>query len=481
MKKPLLYFGSVLLVFFLFLIGNTLLFKSKQHTTYEAKPAPALTSSAISNFQQAIRFKTISHYDTLLNDTSAFKGFHRFLKNAYPVVHTELRREVINNYSLLYTWPGTDTTLKPILLMAHMDVVPVEDATTALWEVNAFDGIIKDGYVWGRGTVDDKINLISIMQATEELLSKGFKPKRTIYYAFGHDEEITGPRGAKKIAELLMQRNVKADLILDEGGIITSDKIPNMATPVALLGTSEKGYLTLTMKVEKSGGHSSMPEAETAVDILTNAIAKIRSNPLPARITPSQKDFIQYIGPQLPFIPKLAFANEWLFEKLIINQYSKSASGNALMRTTAVPTIIQAGVKDNVVPTVATATINLRLLPGDSSSWVVNQLSEIINDERVTIEVLHSQEASVSTSVKSFGYKTIEKVTNLTFDSTVTTPFLLIGGTDSRHFTKISDNIIRFSPVVDPIGFHGVNERVSLESYRLSIWFYQQLLTEMVY
>jgi carboxypeptidase PM20D1 len=478
MKKVVFYIVYIFLFSVLFLVINTILFDSKQDHDLKVRTARALTQKSIVNLQKAITFKTISYNDSALSDKNDFLKFHQFLIEAYPLLHTTLRREVINNYSLLYTWPGTDTTLKPVLLLAHMDVVPIEKETLNLWSVDPFEGTLKDEFIWGRGAVDDKINLISIMEATENLLKRNYKPKRTIYFAFGHDEEVGGKNGAKKIAELLLSRKIKTEMIMDEGGIITKSKIPNMQKPVALLGTAEKGYLTLTLAVEKSGGHSSMPEKETAIDILIKAITKIRSSPLPAKVTAAQQDFIEYLGPELPFLQRIVFANRWLFESLIINQYSKSAAGNAMMRTTVAPTLMNIGVKENVIPGAAEATINLRLLPGDSIQGTVERLRKTINDNRVVINIVDGAEASLNTDVKTFGYKVIEKATRTTFDSTIVTPFLLIGGTDSKHFNQVSESVIRFSPVIDPIGFHGVNERVSLDGYRLAIWFYFQLIQD---
>lgn len=479
MIKTLLYFSGLAIAFILFLIIKTFSFESKQNNKYVVAPALEVSPAALVHLQQAIQCKTISHSDTTQNDTSAFVSFHSLLEKSYPFIHLELRKEIINKYTLLYTWPGVDTTLKPIILMAHMDVVPVENDSKKLWNEDPFGGVLKEGFIWGRGSVDDKINLISMFEATEELLRQGFKPGRTIYFVFGHDEEVGGLKGAKKVADLLLKRNIQADLILDEGGVITTDKIPSMRKPVALLGTAEKGYLTLTLTVEKAGGHSSMPESETAVDILLNALTKVRSSPLPARVTDAQQDFIEYLGPELPFIQKIAFANSWLFEPLIINQYSKTPVGNATMRTTVAPTLLNIGIKENIIPSVAKATINLRLLPGDSISLIIDRLTETIADDRLTISIVNGGEALPTTSVKSFGYRAIEKATKVTFDSTVVTPFLLIGGTDSKHFKEVSESIIRFSPVIDPIGFHGINERVSLDSYKLSIWFYYQLLGDI--
>ena len=396
------------------------------------------------------------------------------------MVHKTMSREVVAGYSLLYRWDGENTSENPVVLMAHQDVVPIEEASRSLWTVEPFAGVVKDNFIWGRGSADDKINLISIMEAAEKLLQSGFKPSRTVYLAFGHDEEIGGS-GAKAIARLLKSRNVKADLILDEGGIVTREKVPGMKIPVALLGTSEKGYLSIVMSVEKNGGHSSMPEKETSIDILSKAIGRLRENPFEADFSPSTQDFMKALGPEMPFTNKMAFANFWLFKPMVTSIYESSAAGNAMIRTTLVPTIIQAGVKDNVVPTVASATINLRLLPGDTSDEMMEKIRSIVNDDRVKLTEMtaFAAEPSAVTSPETFAYRKIDTVIKKSYSGLVTSPFLMIGGTDSRHFSEVSDGIIKFSPMTDPVGFHGVDERVSLESYKTSLWFFEQLLRDL--
>lgn len=444
----------------------------------EALSAPPLSDISVLHFQQAIQYKTISYDNTALWDSVPFAQFRNFLEMTYPLVHQHLQREIISNYSYLYKWEGKNTALKPYILMAHQDVVPIEEATKALWTYDPFSGTIKDEYIWGRGTTDDKINLISIMESAEKLLKENYQPERTIYFAFGHDEEISGKNGAKKIAETLAKRKIKAALVLDEGGFVTQEKVPGMKQPVALIGTAEKGYMTMHLSVTKSGGHSSMPEKETALDILLQAIIRLRTNPFEARYTESMQDFMQYLAPHISFPNNMAMANPTLFKKLIVKNYEKTGSGNAMMRTTAVPTIIHSGMKENVIPTVAEATINFRLLPGDSSKQIVQKVKDIINDNRVliTIDSENVNEGTKSAPAKGEAFQKIDSWVKRSYDNTLSAPFLLIGATDSRYFSAISDNIFKFSPMLDPIGFHGVDERVSLQSFKNSLWFFEQLL-----
>jgi carboxypeptidase PM20D1 len=478
-KRILLSLLAILVLLVSVVLIKTFTFSSIQ-SKVAYQPAPEISDDAVKHLLDAISYKTISFDDSTQFDSAAFIGFRKFLESAYPRVHQTLTREVVAGYSLLYKWEGKDTKQNPVILMAHQDVVPIEEASRSIWTVDPFAGTIKDNFIWGRGSADDKINLIAIMEGVEKLLAEKYQPQRTVYLAFGHDEE-TGGEGATAIAALMKSRNIRADLVLDEGGIITREKVPGMKTPVALLGTSEKGFLSLDLSVEKNGGHSSMPEKETAIDILTNAINKLRAHPFEAGFSPSTKGFMQALGPEMPFTQKMAFANMWLFKPMVVGIYEQSAAGNAMIRTTLAPTIIHAGIKGNVIPTVAVATINLRLLPGDDSESVIGKIKTIISDERVRItpQTAFIAEPSAVTSSENFAYRKIDQTIKKSFKGVLTTPFLMIGGTDSRHYKDVSDGIIKFSPMIDPIGFHGVDERVSLESYGITLWFYEQLLRDL--
>lgn len=474
MKKLIFSLVSFILMILLF---NT--YKSGINRKYiSSAEVPKLTDQELKNFQDAIKCPTISFGDTLNWDSIPFLDFRYVLERNYPLVHKNLKREIVGNYSYIYTWQGTDEKLNPYILMAHQDVVPIEENTQNLWTVKPFDGIIKDGYIWGRGATDDKINLISILEASEKLLQSGFNPKRTILFIFGQDEELGGRNGAIPISKLLENRGVKADLILDEGGFVTNEKIPHIDKPVAMLATAEKGYMSIELSVNIHGGHSSLPENETAMDVLMKSIVNLRSKPFEARFIISTKDFITSISPQMNFPYNVIMSNYWLFKPLILSQYKKSAPTNAMIRTTLVPTIFQSGIKDNVVPTYAKAIINLRLLPGDSSKEIINLIEHKINDKRVKVNIYGNNlsEASPTMPMSSHAYTFLDSIVRLSFDKTITAPILLTGGTDSRYFYKISNNIIKFSPMIDPIGFHGINERVSIESYRHAIWFYENLL-----
>lgn len=476
MKRFLAGVGVLLGFLLIVILVNTFQFTSKQ-PAIDPVPPPPLSPQAIAHLQEGITYRTVSFDDRSLLDSTQFNAFHEFLKRAYPLVHEKLTLEKIASYSLLYRWEGKDPSLNPFVLMAHQDVVPIEESSKHLWTVDPFAGTRKEGAIWGRGATDDKVNVIGILETVEKLLGEGFQPKRTIYLAFGHDEEVGGT-GAIAMAAHLKAKAVTADMVLDEGGIITKDKVPGITRPVALIGTSEKGFLSLQLTVEKNGGHSSMPENETALDILSKAIVKIREQPFDASFSPSTRGFLGAVGPEMPFLQRMVFANTWLFESVVIGIYEQSPGGNAVVRTTAVPTIIQAGMKDNVVPSKAQAIVNFRLLPGDSAKLVIRRVGEIIGDERVKLEPVGGfiAEASSVTPEDGMAFKLVEETVHKTFDDVISTPFMMIGGTDSRHFEVISKNIIKFSPMIDPIGFHGIDERITEESLQSTLWFYEQLI-----
>ncbi|MFN8671359.1 MAG: M20 family peptidase [Candidatus Sericytochromatia bacterium] len=441
-----------------------------------------IPNKSVENLSNSIKFQTISYGEKNLNSESEFIKFENFLENTYPLVHKNLKKIKINN-SLLYTWQGRNNNLKPIIFLAHLDVVPVENEALKNWTEPPFSGKIKDGFVWGRGTLDDKISVISILEASEKLLTKNFIPERTIYFAFGHDEEIGGENGAKQIASFLDKNKIKAEYILDEGLTITEGIIPKLDKNAALIGVTEKGYASVELSVEVNGGHSSMPDKENSITIISNAIKKINENQMKAKIIPTVKTFFETIGKDMPFMEKIIFSNLWLFEPLVINIFQDSSTGNATLRTTTAITIFKSGIKDNVIPTSASAVVNFRILPTESSENIITHLKKVINDERVKIKFLSevSEPAPIS-DITSFGYKVIEKSINKVFKNTIVSPSMVLAGTDSKHYLKISDNIYRFLPIKvkkdDLSRIHGTNERISIDNYFEIIDFYYNLFLD---
>ncbi|MCG8477145.1 MAG: M20 family peptidase [Cytophagales bacterium] len=436
---------------------------------------------AAQRLSKAIEFKTIScKQESDTSFFSAFRALHRFFDESYPLISKKLLKVKFGEFSLLYKWEGKNKELPPIVLMAHQDVVPVSEIEISQWKFPPFSGKITQDTIWGRGTLDDKVGLMCILEAGEALLAEGFAPDRTIYFAFGHDEEIGGKRGAKKIAEYLETRGDHAYFILDEGLTITQGLVPKIDSPVALIGTTEKGYMTVELAVNHTGGHSSMPAKHTAIDILAENIARLKRKTFTAVFTKPVDAFLDYIGPEMPYPEKVVFANRWLFDPVIKNIYSQSNAGNALIRTTTAPTIFQSGVKDNVLPHSARAVVNFRLLPGTSQADVRQHLHSVLDTAQVSIKVVEFSESPPLSSITSESFQYISKTIQKVYSNVLIAPSLLIAGTDSKHYRKISDNIYRFLPVfLTPKNIsqiHGVNERIATKDLIYAANFYYELI-----
>jgi carboxypeptidase PM20D1 len=479
MKKIFRLLIWLIVMLMIVIVIKTLLFRSLQ-VQPEKAPAISIGNECVDHLSGAIRFPTISYSPDSPIDTAAFKAYHTFINKSYPLIDSRLKKEVFNEFGLLYYWKGKNTSLKPVILMAHMDVVPAGDTTK--WIKKPFSGENDGKFIWGRGTLDDKAQMISIMEAVEKLLSEGYEPERTFYLSFGHDEELTGKIGAGTIANALKERGVEAEYILDEGMAITRGMVPMMKKPVALIGTSEKGYLTVNLTVEMEGGQASYPQKESAVTVLNKAIYNLVNKQLKANISGAVNDFIRYIGPEMPFYAKAIFANKWLFKGVILGIYTGSASGNALVRTTTAPTIFHTGVKDNVIPTKAEAVVNFRVLPGETTNDVLDHIEKVISDRRVKIVPVadtRAEPAPVSPSNVA-GFNNIFKTIRQIYPDAAVAPTMMLASSDSKHFSVITKNIYKFAPfVVDPgimASIHGLNERTVIEDYKKEITFYYQLI-----
>jgi len=481
MKKFLSFIVYLVLLLIIIILFNTFTFNTKQ-LQVDSIPVIEINETAITNLSKAVTFRTISHEDPGNMDSSEFQKFHAFLKSTYPLTDSLLEKTIINKFSLLYKWNGSDKDLDPIILMAHQDVVPADESSLDRWAYGPFSGKIANDTIYGRGTLDDKGSLIAIMESVEWLLANHFNPKRTIYLAFGHDEEIGGNNGAKEIAKYLELNNINAETILDEGMIISRGLVPGLSKDAALIGIAEKGFVSIELFLEQDPGHSSYPAKESAIDIMSNAISKLHKNQRPAFFSPPVLEFIEYIGPELRFPEKMVFANAWLFNPVIISIYEGSAQGNASVRTTTAPTIFQSGIKENVMPSEARAVINYRIITGETMETIFQHVESVINDERIKVKILEGfgNDPSPISSTNSYGYKSIEKTFKEVFPEVVTSPSLMVGGSDSKHYHDISKDIYRIIPVTVSTNtissIHGINERISIEDHENAIRYYIQLI-----
>ena len=482
-RKILLLLLLALLVLVGVLLFNTFRFASKQATVAAAEPI-VVGDSAVARLAAAVRIPTVSAKDSEAFDAQPFEALKAFLATVYPLTHAHLSREEVLGLSLLYHWPGRDPALKPVVLLAHLDVVPVEEEALGKWTVPPFAGAVQEGYIWGRGTLDDKVCVLAILEAVERLLQEGYVPERGVYLAFGHDEEVGG-RGAAAMAALLQARGVEAEFVLDEGSVVTLGIVPGIEQPVALVGTAEKGFLSLELLVEVEGGHSSMPPKETAIGILARAMARVSETPFPATVSPPVQGFLEHVGPEMPLPERVVFANAWLFEPIILRIYQGSASGSALVRTTTAPTILRSGVQFNVLPTEARGTVNFRILPGTTTADVVQEVKRKIDDDRVLVQPANSfaAEPSPVSPDSSASFALLTRTIREVFPGTIVTPTLVLTATDARQYTALSPNVYRFAPFTlgpdDLSRLHGIDERISVEDYKKSIHFYYQLLRNL--
>lgn len=464
-----------------FLAYKTFAFKSKQ----EQHHMPVLDENvnnkeAYERLKTAIQLETISYDDHCQMKKENFKEIHGFLEKSYPLTHKTLKKEVVNDLSLLCRWEGKNKELKPILLMAHMDVVPVSSGTEKDWQKPPFSGDISDGYIWGRGTLDIKSSITSTMEAVENLIKKGFVPERTVYLAYGHDEEVLGREGGAKIAQRLSNRGVQLEYILDEGFCITEGLIAGIDKPIAFVGIAEKGVTIVELTSSGMNGHSSMPPKDSSVGSICTAVEKLMNHPMPSNINPTINRMFEYLGPEMKLPQKMVIANRWLTEGLVKNSLAKKHTTDALIRTTTAPTMLEGSSKFNVLPQKAKAVIDFRTVPGESSQNIVEHIKNTVNDPKISIKVLSDVLPSKISEVNSPSFRNIHKTIKEIFPNVIVAPSLTVGTTDSKHYKELTDNIFRFVPYMlkteDIARMHGTNERISTKNYDNMIRFYTQLL-----
>ena len=486
MKRVLLALALVVVLLAAVTLQRTAGFRSRQPQVAPVAAEPLDTAALARRLAGALRFKTISFQDSNQFDAREFAGFGRYLRDSFPRLHGALKLEKVNGYGLLYKWTGSDPGLAPAVLLAHQDVVPVEPGTEGRWTEPPFEGRIAGGYVWGRGALDDKGSLVGILEAVEHLVAAGAKPRRTVYLAFGYDEEVGGRRGAARIAELLASRNVHPEFALDEGGALTTGLIAGVAAPVALVGIAEKGYVTVELTAQAEGGHSSMPPKATAVGMLAAALVRLEARQMPRAIRGPTADMFDYVGPEMSFGPRLALANRWLLGGILMSRFGKTPQGNALLRTTTALTVLQAGVKENVLPSSARALVNFRILPGDSVASVLEHVRRAVDDPRISVRALEATLGNPSpvTPVDAEPFRLLARTIRQVVPATVVTPWLVVGATDSRHYARLTPNVLRFVGATigkdDLRRIHGTDERVGVRAYADAVRIYIQLLKNAV-
>ncbi|XP_078615697.1 N-fatty-acyl-amino acid synthase/hydrolase PM20D1-like [Branchiostoma floridae x Branchiostoma japonicum] len=492
--QRILFAALKLLTLLLALVLMIVVIRTLTFPSYQTSPPECKTTDPdfipadeerLARFTSAIQFQTVS-YERGVGTPQELLKFVRFIQDGFPTIHNSplVRREVVGNYSLLYRVEGSDGSLQPYVLASHLDVVPITQE--ADWEAPPFSGQIRDGYIYGRGTLDDKHNVLGSLEAVEFLLSRGHQPKRTLYLAFGHDEEIGGHFGAKVIGDVLTQRGEKIAFILDERTPVGDGLMPGVDKLVALVSVAEKGFLQLRLEVNEEGGHASMPRSESAIGILSRAISKLEDNPHPNLFgTGPEMRTLEYVATEMTLPYRMLTANLWLFSPLVAWVYARKPQTNAFARTTTAVTRFNAGVKDNVISPEAVAVIDHRIHPMSSVEEVMEHDLKVINDPRVKINVINSLEPAPTSPYgkDSPTYMVLQETIQQVYSDALVTPSFMIANTDTRHYWNLSSAIYRFNPCVmtpsDLPRLHGLNERISVRDYERVMNFYYHLIVNM--
>ena len=475
-------------------------FTSMQMTGVEQITVEVDLDGAVQRLSKAVTFPTISNQDRDDFDTKAFEDYHKFLEQAYPLVHKNLKKELHGDprpYSLLYTWEGTDPSLEPALFYAHQDVVPVPEDSRDQWKQDPFSGAVVDGYIWGRGVLDDKNQIHGILEAAEMKLKEGWQPSRTLYFVFGQDEEVGGGEGAKKVADALEARGIKRfAYVMDESAPLTPGIFPGIKENTALIGIAQKGFISLELKIEGVGGHSSMPPEESNIGILAKAITKLEAAQFPYRLHPAVRSQYRYMGPELPeeqqpLYAAVAFGKDGEMtdlEQKFIDVMSENEVTRAMLHTTIATTIFNAGIKDNVLPPTATAVVNFRPMPGDSPEVIIEHVKKAIDDDRITVkDISASTPATNIAEVGNPAYNMLEKtIRQIWGNDLIVAPFFVVGGSDSKHFQArpfapdvYTITAIQLENPEEYKGFHGVNERILAKEYGKTIGFFYTIFDNL--
>ncbi len=443
-----------------------------------AAARPLDVNKAAADLAQAVRFQTVSHQDRREDQPAEWDKLHAWLQTTYPAAHKAMTRQVVAGHTLIYTWTGSNPALAPIILMAHQDVVPVTPGSEGAWTHPPFDGVVADGAVWGRGAIDDKDSLVTLFEALDSLAAGGFKPLRTVIVVSGHDEEVRGV-GARAASAVLKARGVKAQFVLDEGMVVVADH-PVTGRPAAIIGTAEKGYATLKVVAPAVGGHSSAPPQETGVATLARAVLAITGKPFAMSFQGPGADMLKAIAPHAGLPVKVLAANTWLFAPLLVRITAKTPAGAAMLHTTIAPTMLKGSPKENVLPQDATAWINYRIAPGDSSAQVMAKAKDAVGQLPVQLSWTKTPEEPTKVSSTTSDAWTI--LAGLAADESraPVVPGLVTAGTDSRYLSPVAQDTYRFQPLLLKVDetrmIHGTDEHVSLANIDRMVRFYQRLV-----
>jgi carboxypeptidase PM20D1 len=430
---------------------------------------------------ESLSFATVSNRDVAKVERAPFMALRAWAAQRYPLLHDPalVERHDVGE-GQLFILRGSEPLEAPLLLLAHVDVVPVEEASRGAWTHAPFGGVIADGYVWGRGALDDKASAISIYEAMEALLRAGIQPRRTLIAAIGEDEEVRGLRGAKRLAALLEELEIKAFMVLDEGMALLDGAFDGVEPVVGLIGVTERGYATLELLAEGEGGHASMPPERSAVFSLSRALARLQERPMDAHIDGVVGELLDRLRLEQPPLQRLITSNPWLFAGLIAAEMESKPGSNAMLRTTFAPTIVRAGEVENSLPTQARAWVNARVHPSDSVASVLAYVQDLVSDLGVSVSLREGAcDPPPVSPASGRAWELLCRAMKVLEPGCVQAPSLVVGATDARHYAGLSDHVYRFVPMrlapEDLPRIHGINERIRVENLAELVRFYLEL------
>ena len=431
---------------------------------------------AIDALQQLVRCKTISNHNPALEDEAEFRKLIDLLPGLYPKVFETCSFRELPDRGLLFCWPGKHHDA-PSVMMAHYDVVSVNESS---WDKPPFEGIIEDGVMWGRGTLDTKVTFNGVLSAAESLIAQGFQPENDIYFAFSGGEEVNG-KGAVNIVDWFEENHIQPALVVDEGGAVVENVFPGVKAPCGMVGIAEKGMMNVKYTVRSQGGHASAPLPKTPITTLAGAVQKIVKNPFKMHLTKPAVEMFDTLGRHSSFALKIVFANLWLF-KPVLNLICNSSGGemNALVRTTTAFTMMEGSAGRNVLPAEASIISNMRLNPADTVESATAYLKKVVADDSVEIEVLESFQPSRISQTNCESWDKVACAVADTWKGCIVTPYLMVQCSDSRHWGRLSDRVYRFSAMdmttEERRSIHGNNEKIRLETIGKAVEFYIRLM-----
>ncbi len=466
----------VVVLFLVIIILRALRFKPKKIKNIDNTEVSFDGDQAVFCLQSLIKCRTISYRDKSLENSEEFDKLLNLLPKLYPDIYSVLEIKTFNGRGILFKWKGKMSESASVM-MSHFDVVPVNED---LWDVPPFEGVIKDGVLWGRGAVDTKITLNGVMYGANCLVKNGFVPENDVYFAFSGEEEINGPF-PKEVVDYFYENNINISLVLDEGGAVVNNVFPGVKQPCGLVGIAEKGMIDVLYSTKSNGGHASAPKPHTPVGVLSKACVSVENKPFKMRITKPVKEMFNVLGRYSTFVYRLIFANLWCFS-WILDLISKKSGGemNALLRTTVAFTQMKGSSASNVIPPESSMVSNVRINPAETVESVIEGLKKNVDDNSVEISAIHGTNPSRISVIDSDGYRKVESAIASTFKGAIVAPYLMVQCSDSRHYGKISDKVYRFS-ASDFTGeerscVHGNNERIRVDAIKRSVEFYIRLL-----